>query len=171
MAATTRRCARWIEHKWKHVRGQGDPSFVTVIVDLTPVIDGAGTARLLDMVPGRSAAAFSGWLRKRDPAFRDRAKVVSMDGFAGYHSAAKDPLPQARTVMDPFHVLHLAAEKLTVCRQRVQQAALGHRGRPGDPLYGIKRVLLTRKTLRTDKQKERQSLIHSGQLQDRINAL
>lgn len=39
------------EHKWKHCRGQGDPDFVTVIVDLTPVIDGTGPARLLDMVP------------------------------------------------------------------------------------------------------------------------
>ncbi len=64
-------------------------------------------------------------------------------------------LPQARTVMDPFHVVHLAAEKLTVCRQRIQQVTLGHRGRSGDPLYGIKRVLLTRKVLRTDKQKAR----------------
>ncbi|MGC0367077.1 transposase [Rhodococcus sp. 27YEA15] len=143
------------EHKWKHVRGQGDPSFVTVIVDLTPVIDGTGPARLLDMVPGRTSAALTDWLRERDQAFRDRVKVVAMDGFAGYHKAAKDVLPQARTVMDPFHVVHLAAEKLTGCRQRVQQVTLGHRGRSGDPLYGIKRVLLTRKVLRTDKQKAR----------------
>ncbi|WP_415394476.1 ISL3 family transposase [Rhodococcus globerulus] len=143
------------EHKWKHVRGQGDPSFVTVIVDLTPVIDGTGPARLLDMVAGRSAAALTRWLTARDQAFRDRVKIVAMDGFAGYHSAAKEGLPQARTVMDPFHVVHLAAEKLTVCRQRVQQITLGHRGRSGDPLYGIKRVLLTRKILRTDKQKAR----------------
>ena len=143
------------EHKWKHVRGQGDPSFVTVIVDLTPVIDGTGPARLLDMVAGRSSAALSTWLGARDQAFRDRVKIVSMDGFSGYHSAAKDVLSQARTVMDPFHVVHLAAEKLTVCRQRVQQETLGHRGRSGDPLYGIKRVLLTRKKLRTDTQNER----------------
>ncbi|MDS1114240.1 transposase [Gordonia westfalica] len=27
---------------------------------------------------------------------------------------------KARAVMDPFHVVHLAADKLTVCRQRVQ---------------------------------------------------
>ena len=57
--------------------------------------------------------------------------------------------------MDPFHVVHLAAEKLTVCRQRIQQITLGHRGRSGDPLYGIKRILLTCETLRTDKQKAR----------------
>lgn len=40
------------EHRWKHVRGQADPSFATVIVDLTPVIDGLGRARFLDMVAG-----------------------------------------------------------------------------------------------------------------------
>lgn len=139
----------------EHVRGQGDPSFVTVIVDLTPVIDGTGPARLLDMVAGRSAAAFAGWLRERDQSFRDRVKIVSMDRFAGYHTAPKEVLPQARKVMDPFHVVHLAAEKLTVCRQRVQQVTLGHRRRSGAPLYGIKRVLLTREELRTDKQKAR----------------
>jgi transposase len=28
------------EHKWKHVRGDGSSSFVTVIMDLTPQVDG-----------------------------------------------------------------------------------------------------------------------------------
>lgn len=143
------------EHKWKHVRGHGDPSFVTVIVDLTPVLDGAGPARLLAMVPGRSTAALQDWLDERDQVFRDRVKVIGMDGFAGYHRAAKESLPQARTVMDPFHVVHLAAEKLTLARQRIQQETQGHRGRSGDPLYGIRRVLLTREELRTDRQKAR----------------
>ncbi len=46
------------EHKWKHVRGDGSPGFVTVIVDMTPLVDGVGSARLPDMVPGRSADAF-----------------------------------------------------------------------------------------------------------------
>ena len=67
-----------------------------------------------------------------------------MDGFAGYHTAAAKAVPEARTVMDPFHVVHLAADKLTVCRQRIQQATTGHRGRTGDPLYGIRRPLRTR---------------------------
>lgn len=143
------------EHKWKHVRGHGDPSFVTVIVDLTPVLDGTGPARLLAMVPGRSTAALQDWLDQRDQAFIDRVKVIGMDGFAGYHRAAKESLPQARTVMDPFHVVHLAAEKLTLARQRIQQETCGHRGRSGDPLYGIRRVLLTRAEMRTDRQNAR----------------
>ncbi|GAB3695143.1 hypothetical protein GCM10027595_08360 [Corynebacterium nasicanis] len=44
------------EHVWKHTRRPGQPSsFVTVLVDLTPLVDGRGPARLLDMRPGRSA--------------------------------------------------------------------------------------------------------------------
>lgn len=48
---------------------------------------------------------------------------------------------------------HLAADKLTACSQRVQQDTCGHRGRTGDALYGIRRILLTRTDLLTDKQK------------------
>lgn len=78
-----------------------------------------------------------------------------MDGFAGYHSAAAKAVPAARTAMDPFHVVHLAPDKLTVCRQRIQQATTGHRGRTGDPLYGIRRTMNTRAELLTDKQEAR----------------
>src|SRR5699024_11620347 len=81
------------------------------------------------MVPGRSAAALETWLGKQEPNFRSRIQRIAMDGFAGYHRAAADAIPQARTVMDPFHVVHLAAEKMNLCRQRVQQETTGHRGR------------------------------------------
>lgn len=121
-------------------------------MDLTPTIDGTGPARLLDMVAGRSAAVFRSWLDAKDANFRSRVKVVAMDGFAGYRTATADALPGARAVMDPFHVVHLVAEKLTLCRQRIQQDICGHRGRSGDPLYGIRRILLTRTDLLTDKQ-------------------
>lgn len=141
------------EHKWKHRRGDGTPGFVTVIVDLTPNVDGTGPARLLDMVPGRSAEVLRRWLAAREKSFRDRVKVVSMDGFAGYHTATTEQLPKARKVMDPFHVVHLAADKLTMTRQRIQQDTCGHRGRSGDPLYGVRRILLTRMGLLTDRQK------------------
>ena len=41
------------EHRWSHTRRPGEDGYVTVIVDLTPVLDGTGRARLLDLVPGR----------------------------------------------------------------------------------------------------------------------
>ena len=37
---------------WRHTR-RGD-RYVTVIIDLTPVRDRSGPARLVDVVPGRS---------------------------------------------------------------------------------------------------------------------
>src|SRR5699024_9441475 len=54
-----------------------------------------------------------------------------------------------------FHVVQLAGQKLTVCRQRVQQEIHGHRGRKGDVLYRGRRTLLTRRLLLTQRQKNR----------------
>ena len=116
------------EHKWKHRRGQGEPDFVTVLVDLTRAIDGTGPSWLLDMVPGRSAEVLRDWLQAKDANFRSRIQVVAMDGFAGYRAATADALPAARAVMDPFHVVHLVADKLTLCRRRIRQDTRGHRG-------------------------------------------
>ena len=51
------------EHVWRHTR-RGD-KYVTVIIDLTPVRDGTGPCRLLDMIEGRSKHAFQHWLADR----------------------------------------------------------------------------------------------------------
>ena len=120
------------EHCWRHTHHGG--RFVTVIIDLTPVRDGTGPARLLDMVSGRSKAVFTTWLFAQSPAFRAGVETVAMDGFTGYKSAAAEALPDAVAVMDPFHVVALAGDALDRTRQRVQQETCGHRGRTGDPL-------------------------------------
>jgi transposase len=143
------------EHRWSHTRRAGEDGYVTVIIDLTPVLEGTGRARLLDLVSGRSAAALTSWLSAQSAAFRDRVEVVAMDGFGGYKTAATDQLPEATPVMDPFHVVALAGAKLDLCRQRIQQATCGHRGRAGDPLYRVRRTLRTRYPLLTARQKAR----------------
>ena len=148
------------EHVWKHTRRPGQPSsFVTVLVDLTPLVDGTGSARLLDMRPGRSADVLRTWLQERTPEFKRQVQVVTMDGFAGYATAVDQVLPEARKVMDPFHVVHLAADKLTVCRQRLQRETQGRRGRKDDPLYKHRRTLLTRTNYLTERQKRRLDLL------------
>ncbi len=75
-----------------------------------------------------------------------------MDGFTGYKTAATEAIDEVVTVMDPFHVVALAGDKLDLCRQRLQQETLGRRGRSGDPLFGIRRVVRTRAALLTQKQ-------------------
>jgi transposase len=141
------------EHVWRHTR-RGE-KYVTVIIDLTPVRDGTGPARLLDMVEGRSKSVFKQWLSERDQAWRDRVEVVAMDGFTGFKTATTEELPDAVAVMDPFHVVRLAGDALDRCRRRIQQDLHGHRGRAGDPLYSARRTLHTGASLLTDKQKTR----------------
>ncbi|STX12738.1 Transposase and inactivated derivatives [Kytococcus sedentarius] len=126
-----------------------------MIIDLTPVRDGTGPARLLDMVEGRSKAVFKTWLADRDQPWRDRVEVVAMDGFTGFKTAAAEEVPDAVAVMDPFHVVRLAGDALDACRRRVQLMIHGHRGFKDDPLYKARRTLHTGADLLTDKQNDR----------------
>jgi len=50
-------------------------------------------------------------------------------------------LPQARQIVDLFHLIQLMNRRLDECRRRIQSDTLGHRGRKGDPLYRIRRRL------------------------------
>ena len=148
------------EHVWRHTR-RGD-KYVTVIIDLTPIRAGTGPARLLDMVEGRSKQVFATWLAARPAPWRAGVEVVAMDGFTGFKTATTEQLPDATAVMDPFHVVRLAADALDRCRRRVQQALHGHRGRAGDPLYSARRTLHTGVDLLTDKQKTRLDALFTG---------
>ncbi|MCC2594716.1 ISL3 family transposase [Tessaracoccus sp. OS52] len=148
------------EHVWRHTR-RGD-KYVTVVIDLTPVREGTGPARLLDMVPGRSKQAFKQWLADRDDAWRRAVEVVAMDGFTGFKTAASEEVPDAVAVMDPFHVVRLAGDALDRCRRRVQQELHGHRGRTGDPLYRARRTLHTGTDLLTEKQAARLRALFNG---------
>ena len=141
------------EHLWRHTR-RGE-KYVTVIIDLTPVREKIGPARLLEMVEGRSKAVFASWLAGRPQHWRDGIEVVAMDGFTGFKTATTEELPEAVAVMDPFHVIRLAGDGLDQCRRRIQSEAFGRRGRKQDPLYQARRTLHTGAGLLTKKQQAR----------------
>ena len=128
------------EHVWRH--GASGDRYVTVIVDLTPRCDGR-PARLLDMVPGRSAQVLREWMQARGGEFTRRVGVVAMDAFAGWKQAVESVVPHAVEVIDPFHVVQLAAARVTKVRCRLQRDATGRRGVKGDRLYDCRRALLT----------------------------
>jgi transposase len=75
------------EYVWRHTR-RGD-KYVTVIIEVTPVRDHTGPARLLDMVEGRFKQAFKTWLAARPDDWRAGLEVVAMDGF----TASEPPPP------------------------------------------------------------------------------
>lgn len=156
------------EHVWRHTR-RGD-KYVTVIIDLTAVREGAGPARLPDMVEGRSEQAFQAWPADRPQQWREGVEVVAMDGFSGFKTATTEELPDAVAVMDPFHVVRLAGEALDACRRRVQLDTCGHRGRKTDPLYRARRTLCTGADLLTDKQKTRLQALFAAEAHVEVEA-
>jgi transposase len=115
-------------------------TFATGIADLTS----GRSARLLDVVEGRSGTVLADWLSERDSAWRGEIATASLDPFRGYATALSSQLPGAVRVLDPFHVVRLGLACVDDVRRRVQQTQTGHRGRTGDPLYGIRRVLRRR---------------------------
>lgn len=58
-------------------------------------------------------------------------------------------------MLDAFHVVKLGTAAVDEVRRRVQQTTLGHRGRKGDPLYGIQTILRAGRENLTDKQQAR----------------
>ena len=128
------------EHIWHHrdPRRRG-PKELTGMVDLTR--EPHPTARLLDLVPGRSGKAYRDWLNERGETFREGIQIATLDPFQGYKNAIDDQLEDATCVLDAFHIVKLAGAAVDDVRRRVQQETLGHRGRKGEPLYGIRHVL------------------------------
>jgi transposase len=110
-------------------------TFATNFVDLEG-------GRVIDIVPGRSAKAVHDWLGTRRAEWLAGVGTVAIDPFRGYANGVAAHLGHARVVVDPFHAVALANRAIDDVRRRVQQETLGHRGRRGDPLYGIRRLLL-----------------------------
>lgn len=139
------------EHVWSHTGPPGS-GMVTGIVDHTLDANGVIHARLLDLVEGRSGKAYADWLKDQGADFAAGIKTAALDPFRGYANAIRDELPEAITVLDAFHVVKLGGAMVDQVRRRIQQDTLGHRGRKGDPLYGIRRTLQCGAEHLTDKQ-------------------
>ena len=86
------------------------------------------------------------WLDAQGTAFTSGITLAAIDPFAGYKTALDATLDDdAVLVLDAFHVVALGTKALDEVRRRVQQATTGHRGRKGDPLHGIAKLLRTGK--------------------------
>ncbi len=146
------------EHIWRPSKISSTDKAVTVMVDLTRDEHGCLRARLLDAVQGRSGRVYADWLTDQGVEGVDVKVTIehaALDPFRGYANAIRDELPDAVAVLDAFHVVKLAGNALDDVRRRVQQATLHRRGHKDDPLYKIRRTLLTGEEHLTDRQRQR----------------
>jgi transposase len=91
-----------------------------------------------------SQLAATSWLDARGETWKNLVQVVAMDPHAGYRAAVAEALPNARVVLDHFHLVRLANLMVTDVRQRLAREQLGRRGRKADPAWAAHRRLLLR---------------------------
>ena len=80
---------------------------------------------------------------QRAPDWLAGIKVVATDLAESFRAGLSPGLTHARRVADPFHVVRVGNRCVDQVRRRVQNETLGHRGRKADPLYRIRKLLLT----------------------------
>ncbi len=83
------------------------------------------------------------WCARQDPAWLKGVRVVATDLAESYRAGTSPHLDHAIRVADPFHVVRVANRCIDQVRRRVQNETLGHRGRKDDPLYRIRKLLLS----------------------------
>ena len=110
--------------------------YVTGLVDLK-------ARQMIDMVEGNTAADLRRWCAGADPDWLGGISVVATDLTDSYRAGMSPHLDHVTRVADPFHVVRVGNRCLDRVRRRVQNETLGHRGRKYDPLYRIRKILLT----------------------------
>jgi len=98
---------------------------------------------VIDMVEGNSAADLRRWTEGAHPGWLAGIKVVATDLTESFRAGLSPGLAHARRVADPFHVVRVGNRCVDQVRRRVQNETLGHRGRKTDPLFRIRKLLLT----------------------------
>lgn len=99
--------------------------------------------RVIDLVQGNAAGDLRRWCAGAAPGWLARITVAATDLTDSYRAGLSPHLDHVTRVADPFHVVRLANRCIDQVRRRVQNRVLGHRGRKRDPLYRIRKLLLT----------------------------
>ena len=111
--------------------------YVTVIVN-------ADTGRTLAMVEHHSSAALSAFLMSQGHKWRRGVKVVVSDGSRAYKASVDACLPQARHVLDRFHVIRWFCAGLTAVRRDIQRRPEGSKPAFDPEVFRARFALLRR---------------------------
>lgn len=98
--------------------------------------------QIIDILPTRDYREVAAWVHTQSNSWKQKIRYGALDMSAAYAAVYSVTLPNAKQVVDAFHLVQLANRKLDQIRRRVQQQNKGHRGRKNDPLYRIRRSLL-----------------------------
>ncbi len=89
------------------------------------------TGKVLAMIEGRTKASLARFFRDQGAWWCRKVEIVVSDGSRSYQAAIAEHLPDARHVLDRFHVARWFTEGLTLVRRELQRRP--HEQRP--PTY------------------------------------
>lgn len=99
--------------------------------------------QLIEILPTRRYEDVARWINAQGDPWKERIRYGALDMSPTYAAVYSVTVPRALQVVDSFHCVQLANRCLDSVRRRVQSEQTGHRGRRDDPLYRVRRVLLT----------------------------
>ena len=103
------------------------------------------SGKVIDVVESRDFTDVAGWINRQPDDWKRRIRFGTLDMSNTYRAIFREMLGHVTRVADPYHVVQLANRALDEIRRRVQNEQLGHRGRKNDPLYKIRKLLLSAK--------------------------
>jgi transposase len=87
------------------------------------VISAPELGLVLDILPDRHKESLLAWLDERGAAWCGQVEVCCSDMWDAYHEAARAKLPNARRVVDRFHVMNNLNDALSQARRAIQRQA------------------------------------------------
>ena len=87
------------------------------------VISAPELGLVLDVLEDRSKENLLKWLKKRGKRWCAAVKIACSDMWDAYQEAAAEKLPNAKRVVDRFHVMKNLNEALTIARRAIQKEA------------------------------------------------
>ena len=124
------------ETSFVKLRTQRSRQYVTTVADVAH-------HQILEILPSRDFKDVARWVHSQPGSWKGKIRFGALDMSNLYAAVYTVTLPKALQVVDGFHCIQLANRALDEVRRRVQREQKGHRGRRDDPLYRVRRVLLT----------------------------
>jgi transposase len=124
------------ETSFVKLRGLRARSYATTVADVA-------NHQIIEILPTRAFTDVAAWIRSQPASWKGLIRFGALDMSNTYAAVYSVTLPKAKQVVDPFHCVQLANRALDDVRRRIQREQKGHRGRRDDPLFKLRRVLLT----------------------------
>lgn len=136
------------ETSFVKLRGLKGRSYVTTVADVA-------NHQIIEILPTRAFVDVAAWIDAQPGSWKGMIRFGALDMSNVYAAVYSVTLPKAKQVVDAFHCIQLANRALDDVRRRVQREQKGHRGRRDDPLFKLRRMLLTGEEKLNDDARER----------------